>query len=125
MRIDGIAEKSNENWERFEEQLQNVFKEKLGLDNVQIEHTHRVRNKRNKDKRTKPRAIVCKILSYKQKKEVLKNVNKLKGTDIFLNEDFFHETIQHRKELWEEWEGGGVYLNYRSIVVKGKRDQCE
>ena len=130
LRIDGIAEKPNENWERFEEQLQNVFKEKLGLDNVQIEHVHRVRNKRNKDKRTKPRTIVCKILSYKQKKEVLKNPNKLKGTDIFLNEDFCHETIQQRKELWEEVKrlcskGQIAYLNYRSIVVKGKRDQGE
>ena len=68
---------------------------------MQIERVNRVRNNRNKDKKTKPRTIVCKILSYKQKKEVLKNANKLKGTDIFINEDFCHETMQHRKEPWE------------------------
>ena len=31
-----------------------MFKEKLGLDNVQIERAHRVKNKQNKDKKTKP-----------------------------------------------------------------------
>ena len=88
--------------EQCQEQLQNVFKEKLGLDNVQIERAHRLRNKQNKDKKTKPRTIICKILPYKQKKEVPKNANKLKGTNIFINEDFCYETMQHRKELWEE-----------------------
>ena len=41
-------------------------------------------------------------MSYKQKKEVIKNVKKLKGSDIFINEDFCFETMQRRKELWEE-----------------------
>ena len=76
-----------------------MFKEKLCLDNVQIERAHRVKNKQNKDKKTKPATIVCKILSYKQKREVLKNANKLQGTDIFINEDFCHETMQHRKQF--------------------------
>ena len=34
LRIDEIAEWPNESWERCKEQLQNMFKEKLGLDNV-------------------------------------------------------------------------------------------
>ena len=67
LRIDGIAEGANENWDQCEEQLQNVVEEKRGLNNVQIEHTQQVRNKRSKDKKTKPRTIVCKIISYKQK----------------------------------------------------------
>ena len=41
-------------------------------------------------------------MSYKQKKEVIKNVKKLKGSDIFINEDFCFETMQRKKELWEE-----------------------
>ena len=59
-------------------------------------------SKRHKDKKTKPGTIVCKILSYKQKREVLKNAKKLQGTGIFINEDFCLETMQHRKKLWEE-----------------------
>ena len=77
--IDVITERSNESWEQWEEQLQNVFKKKLGLDHVQIEREHRERNKRYKDKKTKPRTSVCKILSFKQKKEVPKNAKKTKN----------------------------------------------
>ena len=52
-RIDGILEGLNEGWEQCEEQLQNVFKERLGLGNVHIERAHCVRSKRNQDKMTK------------------------------------------------------------------------
>ena len=31
--------------------------------------------------------------------------NKPKGMNISTNEDFCHETMQHRKELWEEVKG--------------------
>ena len=34
----------------------------------------------------RPRTIVCNILSYKQKKELLKNAKKPKGSNIFINE---------------------------------------
>ena len=100
LRIDGIAKKARKkSWEQCEEQLQIVVKEKLDLDNVQIERAQRVRNKWNKESKIKSRSVVFKILSYKQKKEVQKNVSKLKGTDIFINKDFFHETMQHRQQI--------------------------
>ena len=54
-----------------------MFKEKLVLDNVQIERAHRVQNKLNKYKKTKPRTIDCKTLSYKQKEEYVKNSKKI------------------------------------------------
>ena len=76
---------------------------------------------------SKPRTSVSKLLSYKQKKEVLKNVKKLKGSHIFINENFCFETVQRRKEHWYEVkhlksEGQIAFLNYRSIVVEGRRD---
>ena len=51
----------------------------------------------------------------------------LKGSNIFINEDFCFETMQLRKELWEEVKNLRskvqiAFLNYRSIVVKGRRD---
>ena len=124
LRIDGVTEKKGETWEQCEEEIQNVFKEKLGLENINIERAHRSKGKTSSNK---PRTIVCKLLSYKQKKEVLKNAKKLKGSNIFINEDFCFETMQRRKELWEEVkrlrsEGQIAFLNYRSIVVKGRRD---
>ena len=51
----------------------------------------------------------------------------LKVAIFLFNEDFCFETMQHRKKLWEEVkrlrsEGQIAFLNYRSIVVKGRRD---
>ena len=124
LRIDGVTEKKGETWEQCEEEIQNIFKEKLGLENINIERAHRSKGKTSSNK---PRTIVCKLLSYKQKKEVLKNAKKLKDSNIFVNEDSCFETMQRRKELWEEVErlgseGQVAFLNYRSIVVKGRRD---
>ena len=45
LRIHGIAKGANESWELCEEQLQNIFKEKPSLNNVQIERAHGVKKK--------------------------------------------------------------------------------
>ena len=124
LRIDGVTKREGETWEKCEDEIQNVFMEKLGLENIDIERAYRSKGKTSSNK---PRTIVCKLLSDKQKKEVLKNLKKLKGNNAFINEDFCFEIMQRRKELWEKVkrlrsEGQITFLNYWSIVVKGKRD---
>ena len=62
-----------------------------------------------------PRTIVCRILNYKDKVKILRNAKKLKGKNIFINEDFCQATLDHRKELWKEVkllreEGKTAYL---------------
>ena len=57
---------------------------------------------------------------------ILRNVHKLKGNDIFINEDFSKQTADLRKELWKEVkllrsEGKIDSLNYRIVVTK-RRD---
>ena len=94
----------------------------LVLQNVQIERAHRSKRSKSNNNSEKPRTIVCKLLNYKQKEEILRNTKKLKGSNIFINEDFCYETMQYRKKLWEEVknlrsQGKIAYLNYRSIVV--------
>ena len=49
-----------------EEKVDEVFREKLGLDNIHIERAHRVKRGEN-DKSTKPKTIVCNLLSFKGK----------------------------------------------------------
>ena len=54
---------------------------------------------------------------------ILRNVHKLKGNDIFINEDFSKQTADLRKELWKEVkllrsEGKIDSLNYRIVVTK-------
>ena len=75
-----------------------ILKENLGIeDEVKIDRAHRIRSHRN--------------------------ANKLKGTNIFINEDFSSETLAYRKNLWQNVkhhrnQGKKAYLNYRSVVVK-------
>ena len=83
LRIDGIAEVGNETWEQTEEILQNLFKEKLQLENISVERAHRVGNKEKNNKRT----IVVKLASFKDKLKIISETRKLKGTNISINED--------------------------------------
>ena len=58
---------------------------------------------------------------------ILRNVYKLKGSDIFIIEDFSKQTMDLRKQLWKEvkqlrLEGKISYLNYRTVVTK-RRDK--
>ena len=63
--------------EQTEETLQNLFEEKLQLENISLERTHRVGNK-EKNKQTK----VVKLASFKDKLKIISEARKLKGTNI-------------------------------------------
>ena len=126
IRIDGIEEEEGETWEISEAKATKVFKEKLGIEKeIIIERAHRTkRNYKDKDKK-RPRTIVLRLANFKDKNIILKNVNKLKGSDVYINQDFSRETTELRKKLWEEVkqlrsEGKFAYLNYRSIITRGQ-----
>ena len=55
-------------------------------------------------------------------------LQKIKNKNIFINEDFSHEIMELRKELWEKVkkhreEGKIAYLHYRNIAVKRRNNQ--
>ena len=70
--------------------------------------------------------MICRLLNYKGKENILENCRKLKGTNIFANKDFSQETLEHRRERWKEIkrlreeEDKMAHLNYRSIAVRSK-----
>ena len=99
LKIDGISESRNDTWQECEGEIQTVFNEKLGLKNVQIERAHCSKRSKRNNNSEKPRIIGCKLLNYKQKEEILRNTKKLKGSNIFINDDFCHEMMQHQKKL--------------------------
>ena len=54
---------------------------------------------------------------------MLQKANKLKGTDIFINDNFSREMMELRKQLWKDVKahcdkGRVAYLNYRTVAVK-------
>ena len=87
-----ISESKYETWEKCEEKVDEVFREKLVLENIHNERGHRVKRGKN-DKSTKPRTIVCNRLSFKEKKLVMKNAKKLKNTNVSTDENFYPENI--------------------------------
>ena len=93
IRIDGIKEHNKESWEECERRVHSMLKERLDIENVEIERAHRAGRK----SRSTPRTIVCKLLRFKDKRNILRKL--LKGTNIFINEDYCQETVEYRKEL--------------------------
>ena len=63
------------------------------------------------------------LLRYKDKLKLLQKANKLRATNIFINEDFGKETMELRKQLWKEVKahrdkGRVAYLSYRTVAAK-------
>ena len=125
-----MSEKENETWDECEQEVQLLIKDKLGTaENIVIERAHRIKKKGKSDNPGKPRTIVCRFLNFKDKTNILKNAKKLKGKNIFINEDFSHETMELRKELWEKVkkkrrdEGKIAYLHDRTVALKRRNNQ--
>ncbi|KAJ4929976.1 hypothetical protein JOQ06_018992, partial [Pogonophryne albipinna] len=81
---------------------------------IEVERAHRMGNGRGADK---PRQIVVKFLRFKDKTAVMGRRNRLKGTNIFLNEDYPEAVHQKRKELVpamkaERSKGNIAYIVY-------------
>ena len=73
---------------------------------------------------------MCKLSSFKEKRLVMNNANKRKGTNIFIDENNSFETMEYRKKLWDEVkylrsQGHIAYLSYRWIVDKGMRSMSK
>ncbi|XP_047143048.2 uncharacterized protein LOC124817249 [Hydra vulgaris] len=100
LRLDGIFEKPNENWNECENAVKEMFKKQLKISNeIIIERAHRI-GQPKEDK--KPRTIVLKLLNFQDKTKILNATKNLRGTGIYVNEDFAKETMESRRMLWEE-----------------------
>ncbi|XP_064198055.1 uncharacterized protein LOC135258512 [Anguilla rostrata] len=103
--IDGVLEEC-ENWEMSEMKVQEILGKKLGLNvkYIEIERAHRV----GKFDDSRPRQIVVKLLRYKDKQMIQSHAKKLKGTRIYINEDYPDLIKKKRKEFMPElraaWE---------------------
>ncbi|XP_065675883.1 uncharacterized protein LOC136092092 [Hydra vulgaris] len=120
LRIDGILETLGESWEDCEKAVKEIFKTKLKIQSeVVVERAHRI----GQFKDNKPRTLVIKLLNFQDKNKILNAVKYLKGTGLYINEDFAQETIYHRRKLWEEVkklrsEGKYAILKYYKIFTR-------
>ena len=104
--------------------MKEVICDKLQIkEQIEIERAHRVGSRDN----TRPRTIVCKMLNYSDKEKVQVNVKQLKGTNIYINDDFSEETTKLRKALLLQqihWENGKyAKVVYHKLILKDFPEQ--
>lgn len=80
----GLPEPNSESPEQLLDSFKYLMSDKLGLQCTDIERWHRLGARRGE----KPRPAIFKFLDYRSKLAILKNARKLKGTQIYVNEDF-------------------------------------
>ncbi|XP_065642416.1 uncharacterized protein LOC136074045 [Hydra vulgaris] len=98
LRTVGVEEGPNETSEKVLKKLKTLINEDLQINEpITIERAHRVGKFENK-----PRTIICKLLNWQEKENVLARARNLKGKNIFINEDFSEETMRIRKELFAQ-----------------------
>ncbi|XP_065682308.1 uncharacterized protein LOC136095524 [Hydra vulgaris] len=117
LRVEGV--KDNKSWLESETKVKKIFDEYLGIKDVKIERAHRA----GKEDIKKHRTIVVKLLDFKDKEAILKHSSKLKGKNIFINEDFCTETNRIRKDLREKMKierqlGKFAYISYDKLIVR-------
>ena len=124
IRIEGLKESENETWETTTRKVEDIITNRLGIkQKVIIERSHRG-GKKQMDKFTgKPRTIFAKILDYRDKELIMQNAKKLKGSGIFINEDYSKETMEIRKGLWMKVkklrdEGMYAYIQYDKVISR-------
>ncbi|XP_065664074.1 uncharacterized protein LOC136085955 [Hydra vulgaris] len=111
-------------WDQTEKKVQQIFNDQLKISNIIIERTHRIERRFNAEKiKNKPRTIILKLLNYKDKEKILENAKMLKGTGIFINEDFSFETNKIRRELSEKMKierNAGKYaiIEYDKLIMR-------
>lgn len=89
MIIIGLDEAENKKLGQTEKTLQNLFDEKLQLQNIKAGRAHRVGNREKSYKIT----IIAKFASFKEKQKILSETLKLKITNININESYSKKTL--------------------------------
>ncbi|KAJ3607486.1 hypothetical protein NHX12_024537 [Muraenolepis orangiensis] len=102
--LDGIGEEPGETWEQTEEKVKDILVDKLKLQRgIEIERAHRTGKPAANN--TRPRPIVVKFLRFKVRSAVLERDKNLRGTNIYINEDYTDTVRMKRKELLPKlWE---------------------
>ena len=127
IRIKGVEEENQENWEQTQFKVDKLMKEKMELQNVKIEYAHRINKKTNKPG---PRTIVARLSHDTDKSRTMKNSHKLKGTRIFINEDLSERALSIRKEKLAELKlarahGKIAYFDKDKLVIKDRNQDSE
>lgn len=120
--IYGLTETVKETPEQLLETVYELINVKLGVKCENIERWHRLGMRKN----SSPRPVIIKLIDFRTKTQILSNARKLKGSKIYINEDFSARVRQIRKFLWQHSadvrkNADKVRLRHDTLIVDSVR----
>lgn len=120
LRISGIEERSGgETWEQTAATVGSLLEEKLQMPGLQLERAHRVGIRQD----SRPRTIVARFNRFCDREAVMRNAKKLRGTNIFLNDDLCaasqaikNSQLPSLKEA--KAQGKIAYFRHTRLIIK-------
>ena len=118
--IHGIPRPDNETWQECEETVRDMITDKLEVgQEIRFDRVHRLNSKA-----TSP--IVARLTFFKDKERVLKAKQKLRGTDIFIGEDYSLRIREIRRHLVPHMKSARsqnkkVSMVYDHLIIDGIR----
>ena len=125
IRICGLTENEDENTEQTQNKVKKLLSEKLQINEVNINAAFRVGQRTPGNE---PRTIIAELPSVRDKVACLKMSSRLKGTNVYVNEDVSRATQEIRKTKLpllkqRRQEGNIAYFSGTEIIVKRRQTQ--
>lgn len=122
LRLSGLHEQGETNWEQTCSRVAALLEDKLQLPGVEIEHARRV----GPISSTRPRQIITTFTRYSDREAVLRNARKLKGTGVFVDEDLcaasFAEKMSKLPLLKKAREEGKIaFFRNTKLIIKERQ----
>lgn len=122
MVIHGLREKPSESADDLLKSVLELVSVKLGVKCDDIERCHRL----GVERKDKPRPVIIKLLDFRTKVAILNNARKLKGTNIYINEDYSARVRMARRALWQNSQdmrknAGKYRLKHDTLTIDGVR----
>lgn len=99
--------------------LDDIFKETLRVTCSSVDRIHRI------GKPSSNRPVILHFCNFTEKQAVMLNAKKLKGTTVFIQNDYSQETLRKRRSLWqsaksEKDKGKKVTLVHDKLYINKK-----
>ena len=120
-----LQEESDENNEIIQTTMVKLLKEKLDI-SPEIDVVHRM----GKQLDNKPTPVIVRLRTFRERQECFKLSLKLKGKNIYINEDISKATLDIRKtklrELKEKRQQGFIaYFSGTELIVKPRKNSSQ
>nr|KAG5700407.1 hypothetical protein BaRGS_010320 [Batillaria attramentaria] len=110
----------SESWQESEDKVKDVIREKLGIsDDIQFDRVHRLKGGADSP-------VIARFTFFKDKDMVLRKKQSLKGSDIFIGEDYTRRVRDVRRRLSAHLKVAkrdkkSAFMVFDHLMIEGKR----